>query len=56
MKRKKRDRLEMAGWKVGTAEKFLGLTAEEARYVELKLALSEAVRHQRSRAGLPRKS
>lgn len=52
MKRKKRDRLEKAGWKVGSTEEFLGLSAEEARYIELKLALSEAVRHQRSRAGL----
>lgn len=55
MKRKKRDRLEKAGWKVGTAEEFLGLSPEEARYVELKLSLSEAVRRTRSRAGLSQK-
>ncbi|MGH9323094.1 MAG: helix-turn-helix domain-containing protein [Vicinamibacteria bacterium] len=52
MKRKKRERLEKAGWKVGSAERFLGLSAEEARFIELKLALSEAVRRQRSSAGL----
>ncbi|MGH7572357.1 MAG: helix-turn-helix domain-containing protein [Gemmatimonadota bacterium] len=52
MKRKKQARLEKAGWKVGTAEEFLGLSVEESRYIELKLALSDAVRRQRSRAGL----
>ena len=52
MKRKKQERLEKAGWKVGTADEFLGLSAEEARYIELKLALSDAVRRQRSNAGL----
>jgi ribosome-binding protein aMBF1 (putative translation factor) len=52
VKKEKRVRLEKAGWKVGSAEKFLGLSTEEARYIELKLALSEAVRRQRSRAGL----
>ena len=52
MKSKKRQRLEKAGWNVGSPEEFLGLSSEEARYIELKLALSEAVRRQRSRAGL----
>jgi ribosome-binding protein aMBF1 (putative translation factor) len=52
VKKEKRVRLEKSGWKVGSAEKFLGLSTEEARYLELKLALSEAVRRQRSRAGL----
>ena len=52
MDKKKRERLEKAGWKVGSAEEFLGLSAEEARYVELRLALSEGVRLQRVKAGL----
>ncbi len=41
---KKRERLEAAGWKSGSAFDFLEMTAEEASYVELKLALSAAVR------------
>jgi DNA-binding XRE family transcriptional regulator len=52
MERGKRRRLEKAGWKVGGARDFLGLSEEEARYIELKLALSDALREQRSSAGL----
>ena len=37
----KKKRLESKGWKVGTAREFLNLSAEEAAYVELKLALSK---------------
>ena len=43
----KRDRLEKAGWKVGPAEEFLGLSAEESAYVEMKLALSRSLRERR---------
>lgn len=50
MDKAKRQRLEAKGWKVGGADDFLGLTPEEAAYVELKLALSQSVRdHRRSR-------
>ncbi len=47
MDKNKRMRLEAKGWKVGSVEEFLGLTAEEATYVELKLALSRQVRDYR---------
>jgi DNA-binding XRE family transcriptional regulator len=47
MKRSKRERLEARGWRVGTAQEFLGLSADEAAFVELKLALSRALRAQR---------
>lgn len=47
MKRSKKDRLEAAGWRVGTAQEFLGLTQEEAAFIEMKLALSESVRRRR---------
>ena len=47
MKRSKKDRLEAAGWRVGTAREFLGLTQEEAAFIEMKLALSESVRRRR---------
>jgi ribosome-binding protein aMBF1 (putative translation factor) len=50
-KRKKR-RLESAGWKVGDASEFLGLTDEEAAIVELKLDLARVVREQRQRRDL----
>jgi DNA-binding XRE family transcriptional regulator len=44
-----RKRLESAGWTVGGASEFLGLTEEEAAIVELKVGLANAVREQRSR-------
>ena len=37
MDKEKKARLEEHGWKVGSAEEFLGLTAEEAACVELRL-------------------
>ena len=41
MKTAKRKSLRAKGWKVGNARKFLGLSQEEAAYVEMKLALSK---------------
>jgi DNA-binding XRE family transcriptional regulator len=52
MEKAKREWLEGAGWKVGGAPEFLGLSEEEAAYVEMKLALSEALREQRTARGL----
>jgi DNA-binding XRE family transcriptional regulator len=52
MKKAKRARLEAAGWKVGTANQFLGLTDEEAAFVDLKLALARNLRRRRERKGL----
>jgi DNA-binding XRE family transcriptional regulator len=49
MKRQKRARLQAAGWKVGSAAEFLGLTEAEAAVVELKLGLAKALREQRAR-------
>ena len=40
MERDKQQRLKNAGWRIGDAAEFLELSAEEAEYVELKLALS----------------
>ena len=51
MKRAKRVRLEARGWRVGTAQDFLGLSDEEAAFVELKLALARGVRARRERNG-----
>ena len=43
----KKARIEGAGWKVGTAGDFLGLSAAEVIYVELKLALASTLRERR---------
>lgn len=45
-------RLRAAGWKSGTASGFLGLSDQEAALVELKLALTAAVREARVKHGL----
>ena len=47
MKASKRQRLEKAGWKVGTANEFLELSAEDAAYIEMKLALSDSLKKKR---------
>jgi ribosome-binding protein aMBF1 (putative translation factor) len=44
MELSKRKRLQDAGWKVGTAEELLGLTPEEAAYVDLRLRLGDALK------------
>lgn len=52
MDEKKQKRLEAAGFAVGSADEFLGLTSEESAYVELKLALSQGLRERRTCSGL----
>jgi ribosome-binding protein aMBF1 (putative translation factor) len=52
MKKSKKDRLEAAGWRVGSAEDLLGLSREEAAFVEMKLALAESIRRRRQAKGL----
>lgn len=51
MKADKRRRLERAGWRVGDAADFLGLTPAERAYVELKLALGAALQERRAQLG-----
>lgn len=48
----KRKRLESAGWKVGSAGDFLGLSREEAELVEMKLALGQCLKRYRARRRL----
>jgi ribosome-binding protein aMBF1 (putative translation factor) len=55
MDKKTRKRLEAAGFRVGDAEDFLELTEEERRLVELRLAVSRAVRSQRKKHGVTQK-
>lgn len=52
MDAKKRKHLESAGWRVGSATDFLGLSEGEAAYIDLKLTLSEKVRQCRKREKL----
>lgn len=47
MKQAKRARLEARGWRIGSAEDFLDLSPAEAALVEMRLALSRALRARR---------
>lgn len=49
MNKAKQKRLENAGWRISTADEFLGLSAEESAYLELKLALSKRLQERRRR-------
>jgi predicted XRE-type DNA-binding protein len=52
MNKRKKKNLETKGYKVGSVEAFLGLSTEESEYIELKLALSEALAKQRKKSNL----
>ena len=43
----KRRKLEKAGWRVGTVQEFLGLSQEEAAYLEVKLNLAKKLLRRR---------
>jgi hypothetical protein len=47
MRAEKKRQLERAGWVVGDAEDFLGLSADERRFIEAKLALAVGLRRRR---------
>ena len=52
MDKNKRRQLEAKGYKVGDAEDFLGLSAEESAYIDLKMALAQALAQRRKRRRL----
>jgi ribosome-binding protein aMBF1 (putative translation factor) len=52
MKKEEKQRLERAGWRVDNATTFLGLSTEEVRFIDLKLAIAAGVRQLRERRGL----
>jgi DNA-binding XRE family transcriptional regulator len=52
MDRKKKKALEAKGYKVGSVDEFLGLSKEESEYIELKLALSQALAKRRKQRNL----
>ena len=49
---KRKKNLESKGYKVGSVKTFLGLSTEESEYIELKLALSEALAKRRRKSNL----
>jgi predicted XRE-type DNA-binding protein len=52
MREDKKKRLEAQGWRVGSVSEFLGLSAEEEEYIELKLRLAEGFRRRRTQKQL----
>ncbi|MDJ0675235.1 MAG: helix-turn-helix transcriptional regulator [Calothrix sp. MO_167.B42] len=52
MDEKKRQRLEAAGWHIGTPEEFLQLSPAESKLVELKLILSRYLKELRTSQNL----
>lgn len=47
MPHSKRKKLEAKGWRLGDAREFLGLSAEDAAFIELKLKLALSFRAKR---------
>ena len=52
MDKRKKKNLESKGYKVGSVKEFLGMSAEESEYIELKLALSDALAQRRKKSNL----
>jgi hypothetical protein len=52
MKNSKRQKLEAAGWKVGTPADFLGLSKEEESLIDMKLALANKLKARRQKRNL----
>lgn len=52
MRRNKGQRLERRGWRVGTVKDFLGLSDDEASFVELRLRLADSLKSRRRRRNL----
>jgi DNA-binding XRE family transcriptional regulator len=48
----RRKRLENDGWRIGSAEEFLGLKPDEIAIVQMRLSLSQKLRARRIRIGL----
>jgi hypothetical protein len=52
MRRSKRQKLEKKGWRVGSAQEFLGLSEQEAAYVELRVRLADSLKARRQEQNL----
>lgn len=51
MKKEKLEKLEAKGWRVSSVSEFLGLSPEEEKIIELRLALSDALKRKRVKLG-----
>jgi hypothetical protein len=56
MKQRKRKQLEAAGWRVGSVDEFLGLSDVESFLVDLRLALSQALKERRAKLRLSQRA
>jgi DNA-binding XRE family transcriptional regulator len=56
MEKSKKQKLEAAGWKIGSAADFLDLSPDENSIIELRLALSDALKKQRLASNLTQES
>ena len=52
----KRQRLEAAGWRVGDAADFLGLSPQEVAFIEIKLSLCKRLKQLRLNQNLSQES
>jgi ribosome-binding protein aMBF1 (putative translation factor) len=52
MLQSKRKKLEAKGWKLGSTTELLGLSREEARFIELRLKLAEGLKARRQASGM----
>jgi DNA-binding XRE family transcriptional regulator len=52
MRAETKKKLQAAGWRVGSATEFLGLTAIEDAIVDMKIALAERLRSVRQKTGM----
>jgi ribosome-binding protein aMBF1 (putative translation factor) len=52
MRESKRRKLAAKGWVTGDAKDFLGLSKEEAAYIELRLKLAEGLKEKRQSKGV----
>lgn len=55
MRDEKRGRLKKAGWKIGSADEFLGLSPEESAYLNLKERMGTVLREWRTNRELTQK-
>jgi DNA-binding XRE family transcriptional regulator len=51
MNKTEKKRLEARGWKIGTVKEFLGLSAQEGAFIDIKLALADSLKRRRKVRG-----
>jgi len=52
MRESKRKKLTAKGWKIGSPKELLGLSDEEASYIDLRLKLAEGLKAKRKSRGV----